>query len=107
MNLLCSDVKISIPDSLLVLLIGMVIIFSVLAILIGAVYAYVGVFKGMDKIKGKKSKNKKEEPKAETAANVNDEELAAAIAAAIAIVYASENEDGEVPPFKVKSIIEK
>lgn len=106
MSLLCSDVKITIPDSLLVLLIGMVIIFAVLAILIGTVYAYVGVFKGMDKIKAKKSEKKKTEepaPKSE----VNDEELAAAIAAAIAVVYASESEDGEVPPFKVKSIIAK
>ena len=34
-----------------------------------------------------------------------DAEIVAAITAAISMMYAAESEDGEVPPFRVKSII--
>ena len=102
-------------DSLLVLLIGMLVIFLVLTTLIFVVKGYVGFFKLVDfvkKPKNKKVEQPKEEPKtvAENQAPVavaNDDELIAVITAAISAVYAQTTDDGEVPPFRVKSIFLK
>lgn len=103
-------------DSVLVLLIGMLVIFLVLTIIIFVVKSYVGVFKLLDAMK--KKGDKKEEPKPQVkevqpvvekpvqVATSNDE-LIAVITAAITAVYAQSTDDGEVPPFRVKSIFLK
>lgn len=110
LNNLCA-VAVSPADSVLVLLIGMLVIFSVLTIIIFIVKGYVGFFKLMDLSKKPKVEKKattvevKEEPVA--IATTNDDELIAVITAAIAAVYASSSDDGEVPPFRVKNIFLK
>lgn len=107
MNLFSVDLTFS--DSLLVFVIGMIIIFLVLAVLVLTVMAYVGIFKLFDR----KKNNKKDEAVSDAAAvsdqaaYQDDAELVAAISAAIAAVYAAEAPDGDVPPVRVKSIISK
>ena len=106
-----STVNVTILDSLLVLFIGMAVIFLVLALLIFVVKGYVGFFA----LFSKEKKNKKVEKKVEVptvvetpvANSSNDEETVAAIMAAITAYYMSESPSGEVPPFRVKSIILK
>ena len=103
--------NITVLDSLLVLLLGMLIIFLVLTVLIFVVKGYVGVFS----LFSKKDKKEKVEKKVEQVVPVatpvatasNDEETVAAIMAAITAYYMSESANGEVPPFRVKSIILK
>ena len=106
MNLFSVDLTFS--DSLIVFVIGMIIIFLVLAVLVLTVMAYVGVFKLFDRKKSnKKDESVSESAASDQAANQDDAELVAAISAAIAAVYAAEAPDGEIPPFRVKSIISK
>ncbi len=98
-------------DGVLVFLIGMCVVIAMLAVLIIVVKLYCAVVN----LIGKKEEKKPEvKPKEEVAPIVepapvvsNDEEIVAVISAAIAAVYASQNESGEVPPFRVKSIIRK
>ena len=102
-------------DSLLVLLIGMLTIFLALTVIIFVVKGYVGVFKLMDLSKKRKSEKQTKKvavPEVEveevaTPVASNDDELIAVITAAISAVYAQTSEDGEVPPFRVKSIFLK
>ena len=63
MNLFSVDLTFS--DSLIVFVIGMIIIFLVLAVLVLTVMAYVGVFKLFDR----KKSNKKDESVSESAAS--------------------------------------
>ena len=102
--------KINFGDSLLVLLIGMLTIFAVLTVIVLTVVAYVKI---LNAVQGKKKEAVKNEPapapKVESApapvAQTNDLEIVAAISAAISAIYASESVTGEVPPFRVKSIL--
>ena len=103
------SIELNFADSLLVLLIGMAITFLALAILVIAVIAYENLFKLFDK-KGNKKKSAPEAAvadavEADTDTSAADTEIVAAITAAISMMYAAESEDGEVPPFRVKSII--
>ena len=102
MNLF-TTVNVNFVDSLLILVIGMAVIFIALAILIFTVNGCSLFFRLVDK---KKKPEKKVEEVVATPVS-NDEEVVAAIMAAITAVYASESDDGEVPPFRVKSIIRK
>lgn len=108
MNFLLASADFNFGHSLLVFLIGMLVIFFVLATLVLTVMAVSGFFRIGDKISSKK-KAKQVEVKAEqpVSAVSNDAEIVAAITAAISMIYASESECGEVPPFRVKSIIQK
>ncbi len=106
LSLLSSDFTFA--DGLLVLVVGMVVTFLVLALVIFVVKGYVLLFKVTDK----KSKNEAKTAPEKKAVAVTDtvdadEEVVAAITAAIAAVYATESTDGEVPPFRVKSILLK
>ena len=100
--------KINFGDSLLVLLIGMLTIFAVLTVIVLTVVAYVKI---LNAVQGKKKEAVKSEPapKVESApapvAQTDDLEIVAAISAAISAIYASESVTGEVPPFRVKSIL--
>lgn len=108
--MLLSVSDINFGDSLLVLVIGMLIIFAVLAVLVLTVLAYVKFFKMMDARKGVVEKKPSVVPQAPVQAvaqHSDDAELVAAITAAISLVLASESETGEVAPFRVKSIIRK
>ena len=95
-------VKVDFLDSLLILVIGMAVIFTALVVLILTVNGCSLFFK----LTGKK---KKAEVKTEPVVveENNDEEIVAAIMAAITAIYAEESDDGEIPPFRVKSIIRK
>lgn len=106
LSLLASDFTFA--DGLLVLVVGMVVIFLVLALVIFIVKGYVLLFKVTDK-KGKNDAKPATEKKTVvvTENTDDDEEVVAAITAAIAAVYATESTDGEVPPFRVKSILLK
>ena len=113
LNNLCAQ-TVNWTDSLLVLLIGALVVFFVLAVLIVVVKAYVAVLKLLDLGKNKDKKVKQEvQPKvteeqvAQPTAVSNDDELIAVITAAISAVYAQTTDDGEVPPFRVKSIFLK
>ena len=111
LNNLCA-ITVTPADSVFVLLIGMLVIFAVLTVIIFVVKGYVGVFKLLDKCKSKKESKKVATPAPvveETApvAVQSDDELIAVITAAIAAVYAQSSDDGEVPPFRVKSILLK
>ncbi len=98
--------KIGFGDSLLVLFIGMSVIFLVLAILVVTVIAYVKALNAVqNKDKVKAPAPVAVAPAPEPVAVASDDEIVAAITAAIAIIYASESETGEVPPFRVKSIL--
>ena len=104
---LLSD-KINFGDSLLVLFIGMLVIIAVLAGLVLTEVAYVKI---LNAVQNKKKEAVKSEPapKVESApapvAQTDDLEIVAAISAAISAIYASESVTGEVPPFRVKSIL--
>lgn len=103
----CSN-DLTFVDSLLVLFIGMAITFLALAILVVAVIAYVKIFKLFDKKETKKPVSVPNEAAEESESEISadaDTEIVAAITAAISMMYAAESEDGEVPPFRVKSII--
>ena len=83
--------------------------------MIFVVKGYVGFFALISGKKNEKKAEKKVEKKVEQVvpvatpvANVtSDEETIAAIMAAITAYYMSESASGEVPPFRVKSIILK
>lgn len=96
-------------DGLLVFLIGNCVVVLALAFLVVVVIGYSSL---LNKLLDKK-KAKPVEASAETSAapEIDDaaeqEELVAVISAAIAAVYASESESGDVPSFRVKSIIAK
>ena len=99
----CSS-DLTFADSLLVLFVGMAIVFLALAILVVAVIA----FKLFDKKGNKKPVSVPNEAAEESESEIStdaDAEIVAAITAAISMMYAAESEDGEVPPFRVKSII--
>ena len=100
---LFTTVNVNFGDSLLILVIGMAVIFIALAILIFTVNGCSLFFKLVDK----KKKSEKKVEEVVVSPKTNDEEIVAAIMAAITAVYASESDDGEVPPFRVKSIIRK
>ena len=92
----CSS-DLTFADSLLVLFVGMAIVFLALAILVVA-----------DKKGNKKPVSVPNEAAEESESEIStdaDAEIVAAITAAISMMYAAESEDGEVPPFRVKSII--
>ncbi len=98
-------VKVDFGDSLLILVIGMATIFTALIVLILTVNGCSLFFKLANKKKKAKS-----EVKVETVTvsnNSNEEEIVAAIMAAITAVYAQESDDGDIPPFRIKSIIRK
>ncbi len=94
-------------DSLLVFVVGMLMVFLALVIIIFVVLGYVGVFKLADKAKGKAPAPAIEETAKDEIVATNDDELVAAITAAVAVVMASESPTGEVAPFRVKSILRK
>lgn len=103
----CSS-DLTFADSLLVLFVGMAITFLALAILVVAVIAYAKFFKLFDKKGNKKPVSVPNEAAEESESEIStdaDAEIVAAITAAISMMYAAESEDGEVPPFRVKSII--
>ncbi len=95
-------------DGLLVFLIGNVITILALAFLVLVVIGYSALF---NKIFNKKEPESVEASKEVIEPEVDDtaeqEELVVAISAAIATMYFSESVDGEIPPFRVKSIIKK
>ncbi len=106
MNLFAdSSINVTFPQSFLIFVIGMAVIFIALAILIFTVNGCSLFFKIFGK-KDKKDKKTVHTVDVETIVT-NDEEIVAAIMAAITAIYASESDDGEAPPFIVKSIIRK
>ncbi len=100
-------------DGLLVFLIGVAIVILMLSVIIIVVKLYCAVINpGGGKKKEKKIEQPREkvEPVMESVVPTevsNDDEIIAVITAAIATIYASQTESGEVPPFRVKSIIRK
>ena len=95
-------------DSLLVLLIGNCVVLLALAFLVLVVLCYSGFLnKVLAKKKTPPAKTVEEVSVPEIDDTAEQEELVAVISAAIAAMYASESDDGEVPPFRVKSIIAK
>lgn len=106
--LLLAASDMSFLDGLLVFLIGNAVTVLALAFLVLVVLGYSGLLnKILDKKKTKPAEVKEEVSVPEIDDTAEQEELVAAISAAIAAVYASESDDGEVPPFRVKSIIAK
>lgn len=119
--MLLSEIKlfekfyISIPETLVYVLIGILGVFLVLAVLIGLLYAVQLLFKYdvFDKIgnifkkkeKPAESKPESGEKIASTASAEDPDEIVAAITAAICAVY--ESESGEVPPFVIRNIKRK
>ena len=106
--------QISIPNTLVYALIGIVGVFAVLAVLIGLLYLFQLIFKFnvLDKIGGLFKKKNKDTQKSESTASVStaqpeedEDEIVAVICAAISAVY--EAEGGEVPPFVIRSVKRK
>ena len=92
-------------------LIGILGVFLVLAVLIGLLYLFQMIFKFnvLDKIAGLFKKKSKDETKSESTASPavamqsdDEDEIVAAICAAISAIY--ESEGGEVPPFVIRNI---
>ncbi len=94
--------NISFPEALLFMVIGMLIIIAVLSILVGLLYIIRYVVKLIEK-EPKKTQNTSEVP--QTNIDNEDEEVVAAITAAITAIMQEEN-GGEtvVAPFKIKKI---
>ncbi len=109
MNVLLFSVSdMSFLDGLLVFLIGNVVVLLALAFLVLVVVGYSILFnKLLDKKKTKLAEANEDIAVPEIDDAAEQDELVAAIGAAIAAVYAGESDDGEVPPFRVKSIIAK
>lgn len=106
--LLLAASDMSFLDSLLVFLIGVGVVLLALAFLVLVVVGYSALFNIiLDKKKAKPTEVKEDVSVPEIDDTAEQAELVAAISAAIAAVYASESDDGEVPPFRVKSIIAK
>lgn len=106
--LLLAASDMSFLDGLLVFLIGIAVTVLALAFLVLVVLGYSALLnKILDKKKAKPAELNEEVSVPEINDAAEQEELVAAISAAIAAVYASESDDGEVPPFRVKSIIAK
>lgn len=106
----CETTDVTIPFSLLVLLIGMLVIFFALAIIVCVVLGYSGIFRALDRRKKEKPAPAAAESApaiapAEERAATDDDEIVAAITAAVYAVLSAESEDGDVPPFRVKSIL--
>ena len=96
-------------EALFYSLLGMLVIFSVLAFLICAVLIYKAVFALMSG--DKKKKEEKTAPVAkpvaqpQTATVVNSEEEIAAVIGAVMAIYYTDAATGKTAPFKVKSIL--
>lgn len=108
-NLLSADevekIYLTIPEALLVALVGILIVFAILAVLIGILYLFKLVF-GLPIFKDKKDSVNNLE--AEMLLQVSDEETVAAITAAINLILESESAEktstAVTPAFRIKSI---
>ena len=105
--LAASDTKPS--DAALYSLIGFLIVLAVLAVLVGIFYLTGFLFGhtalGKDKLFTRKKKRKSPEA-SEVSDAQSDEELVAAITAAISVVLESEN-DGVTPEFVIRRVTRK
>ncbi len=105
MDLLISSLEnISIGEALLFMVIGMAIIIAVLSLLVGLLYIIRFTVEAIEK-KPQKTQKADETPVTAVEASADEDEVIAAITAAITCVLQSEN-GGEVPvaPFKIKKI---
>ncbi len=106
--LAASDTKLG--DIALYSLIGFLIVLAVLALLVGIFYLTGFLFGhtalGKEKLFERNKKKKKQESVADETDAASDEELVAAITAAISVVLESEN-DGVCPEFVIRRVSRK
>lgn len=106
MNLgLLSAAKVSLAEGALYAVIGFVIVLSVLALLVGIFYLSGFIFQSKLFNKQKAAKPAVSQPHSND--EETDEQLVAAITAAIACVLQSESESGAAPEFIIKRIVRK
>ncbi|MDE6200875.1 MAG: OadG family protein [Clostridiales bacterium] len=102
---LLSAEKISLAEGALYAVIGFVIVLAVLALLVGIFYLSGFIFQS--KLFNKQKVTKPVAPQPQSNDDETDEQLVAAITAAIACVLESESQDGEAPEFVIKRIVRK
>lgn len=109
-NLFGEITELGFGDALLILLIGMAMIFLVLTLLVGYLYLGKYVIGSIEKKSKAKEAQKKQLPEHKQGAEASDEdddEVVAAITAAITAILIEEANAGEadvVAPFKIKKI---
>lgn len=97
--------KISLGEGALYAVIGFVIVLLVLALLVGIFYLSGLIFRS--KLFNKQKETKPAATPQHQSNDEADEQLVAAITAAIACVLQSESSDGEAPEFVIKRIVRK
>ena len=102
---LLSAEKVSLAEGALYSVIGFVIVLIVLALLVGIFYLSGFIFQSKAFNKQKQTKSAATQP--QSSDDETDEQLVAAITAAIACVLQSESDDGEAPEFVIKRIVRK
>lgn len=101
-SLLFLSAKISVGNGALIALVGFSLVVAVLIILI-FIFKFIGyVFKRIDERPQSNNADAITESNAQN--TVNDEEIVAAITAAIALVMQSELSESEPPPFIIRNI---
>lgn len=103
---LLSAEKVSLAEGALYSVIGFVIVLLVLALLVGIFYLSGFIFQS--KLFNKqKQQTKPAATQPQSGDDETDEQLVAAITAAIACVLQTESQDGEAPEFVIKRIVRK
>ncbi|MDE6028908.1 MAG: OadG family protein [Clostridiales bacterium] len=102
---LLSAGKITLAEGALYAVIGFVIVLIVLALLVGIFYLSGFIFQSKPFNKQKAKKSAVTQP--QSTDDETDEQLVAAITAAITCVLQSESQDGEAPEFVIKRIVRK
>ncbi|MDE5562153.1 MAG: OadG family protein [Clostridiales bacterium] len=104
-TLLLSAEKITLAEGALYSVIGFIIVLVVLALLVGIFYLSGFVFQSKAFNKQKPTKPAATQSKSND--DETDEQLVAAITAAITCVLQAESDDGEAPEFVIKRITRK
>lgn len=103
---LLSAEKVTLGEGALYSVIGFVIVLLVLALLVGIFYLSGFIFQSKPFNKQKKD-SPPAAPQQQSVDDETDEQLVAAITAAIACVLQSEYDSGEAPEFVIKRIVRK
>lgn len=104
-NIISAITELNFGEALIILLVGILVVFAVLAVMIGFLYIIRYIVNGTDKPKAEKAKVVPSEL-IQTAKVEDDEEVVAAITAAVTCILQEEaNKDGTVvAPFRIKKI---
>lgn len=104
---LCAS-DMNLGDAALYAIVGFIIVLAVLALLVGIFYLSGALFKTKALSKENLFERKKPAPQADEVIEEDDDELVAAITAAVSVVLAGENSEPDaVPEFVIRRITRK